>query len=157
MVYVCGHTSEEAAFAIQWHVVAMFAPSFVTGAIVVRLGAHLTAALGLLLIIAAAMVNLSGISVAHFVAALVLLGVGWNFGFIACTSLLSTAYRPEEAARVQGLNEQVVFGSMALASIASGLLLQFIGWQAINILALPVAAAAIIMLMWGQGRRQAVA
>src|SRR5690606_23987126 len=73
MVYVCGHTAADAAFAIQWHVVAMFAPSFVTGTIVARIGAHLTAAIGLALLLAAAVVNLSGISVAHFVVSLVLL------------------------------------------------------------------------------------
>ena len=160
MVYACGHSAEDAAFAIQWHIVGMYAPSFVTGAIVARLGAHLTAALGLLLIVGAAIVNLGGISVSHFVAALVLLGIGWNFGFIACTTLLANAYRPEEAARVQGLNEQLVFGVMALASVASGLLLQFIGWQAINILAIPVAALAILLLGGGgwlghQGSRSA--
>ena len=150
MVYICGHTTEEAAFAIQWHIVAMFAPSFVTGAIISRLGAHLTAGLGLLLILAAAIVNLNGISVAHFVASLSLLGVGWNFGFIASTALLTSSYRPEEAARVQGLNEQVVFGVMAVASIASGLLLELIGWQAINGLAIAVVTAAIMFLAWGQ-------
>jgi len=159
MVYVCGHTSAEAAFAIQWHVVAMFAPSFVTGTIIRKIGAHLTASIGLLLIIGAAAVNLHGISVLHFNVALVLLGVGWNFGIIASTTMLSTAYRPEEAARVQGLNEQVVFGSMAVASIASGLLLQLIGWQSINILAVPVATAAILMIGWGglSGRGRAAA
>lgn len=150
MVYVCGLTTEDAAFAIQWHIVAMFAPSFITGAIISRLGAHLTASLGLLLILAAAIVNLSGISVAHFVASLSLLGVGWNFGFIASTALLTSSYRPEEAARVQGLNEQVVFGVMAVASIASGLLLQLIGWQSINILAIVVVTAAISVLGWDQ-------
>lgn len=150
MVFVCGHTTEEAAFAIQWHIVAMFAPSFVTGSIIARLGAHLTAALGLLLVLGAAIVNLSGISVAHFVASLSLLGVGWNFGFIASTALLTSSYRPEEAARVQGLNEQVVFGSMAIASISSGLLLELFGWQAINILALPIAAIGIGALAWGE-------
>lgn len=156
MVYVCGHTAGEAAFAIQWHIVAMFAPSFVTGTIIKRIGAHLTAAIGLLLIIGAAAVNLMGISVLHFSVALVLLGVGWNFGFIASTAMLATAYRPEEAARVQGLNEQVVFGSMAVASIASGLLLELIGWQSINVLAIPVAAAAILLIGWGSmsGRRK---
>ncbi len=152
MVYVCGHTTEEAAFAIQWHIVAMFAPSFITGSVINRIGAHLTAALGLLLILASAIVNLTGISVTHFVISLVLLGVGWNFGFIASTALLSTAYRPEEAARVQGLNEMVVFGVMALASIASGLLLQLIGWQSINILVIPLAAAAILALAWASMR-----
>lgn len=150
MVFVCGHTTEEAAFAIQWHIVAMFAPSFVTGSIIARLGAHLTAALGLLLVLGAAIVNLSGISVAHFVASLSLLGLGWNFGFIASTALLTSSYRPEEAARVQGLNEQVVFGSMAIASISSGLLLELFGWQAINILALPIAAIGIGALAWGE-------
>lgn len=150
MVFVCGHTTEEAAFAIQWHIVSMFAPSFVTGAIISRLGTHLTASLGLLCILAAGVVNLSGISVGHFVASLVLLGVGWNLGFIASTALLASSYRAEEAARVQGLNEQVVFGVMAVASIASGLLLQLLGWQSINILAIAVAAAAIAVLAWGQ-------
>jgi predicted MFS family arabinose efflux permease len=149
MVFVCGHTSEEAAFAIQWHIVSMFAPSFVTGAVIQRLGAPITAAIGLLLIIAAAAVALHGITTLHFDIGLILLGVGWNFGFIASTAMLAVAYKPEEAARVQGLNEQVVFGVMAVASIASGVLLQLVGWQAINIIAIVVATVAIIALAWG--------
>lgn len=153
MVYFCGLTTEDAAFAIQWHVVAMFAPSFITGSVISKIGAQLTAAIGLLMIAAAAMVNLNGITVTHFVVSLVLLGVGWNFGFIASTAMLATAYRPEEAARVQGLNEQVVFGTMAIASIASGLLLELIGWQSINVLALPLATAGILVLGLWQMRR----
>jgi MFS family permease len=149
MVYLCGHTAEDAAFAIQWHIVAMFAPSFVTGTIISRIGANLTAGIGLLLIVAAAIVNLTGISVMHFVASLVLLGVGWNFGFIASTALLSSAYRPEEGARVTGLNEFVVFGVNALASIASGIMLQMLGWQTVNVLVIPIAAMAILLLGWG--------
>lgn len=90
-----------------------------------------------------------GTEVYHFVIALILLGVGWNFGFIASTALLSTAYRPEEAAKVQGLNEQLVFGVMALASILSGVLLNAIGWQSINVLVIPVATLAILALGWG--------
>jgi predicted MFS family arabinose efflux permease len=150
MVYVCGHSTTDAAFAIQWHVVAMFAPSFVTGSIVQRIGAHLTAAIGFLLIAGAAIVNLTGTSVMHFNVSLVLLGLGWNFGFVASTAMLATAYRPEEAARVQGLNEQVVFGVNAIVAIASGFLLQLVGWESINILAIPVAAAAILILGWDQ-------
>ncbi len=146
MVYVCGHTTEEAAFAIQWHIVAMFAPSFVTGAIINRIGARLTAAIGLLMILAAAGINLHGTSTLHFDISLILLGVGWNFGFIAATAMLSKAYRPEEAAKVQAINEQVVFGVMAVASIASGLLLQLIGWESINLMSIPVAALAILAL-----------
>lgn len=149
MVTVCGHSTTDAAYAIQWHIVAMFAPSFVTGSVIHRIGAHLTASIGLLLIIAAAAVNLTGIEVHHFVISLILLGVGWNFGFIASTALLSTAYRPEEASKVQGLNEQVVFGVMALASILSGVLLNAIGWQSINVMVIPVATVAILTLGWG--------
>lgn len=159
MVYVCGHTSADAAFAIQWHVVAMFAPSFVTGAVIARIGPHLTAAIGFLLIVGAAAVNLTGTTVLHFDASLILLGIGWNFGFVASTAMLSTAYRPEEAARVQGLNEQVVFGVNAIVSIASGFMLQTIGWQSINVLAIPIATAAILLVGWGRmsGRREPVA
>lgn len=155
MVYVCGHTTEEAAFAIQWHIVAMFAPSFFTASIIKRLGAPLTASIGLLAILAAAIINLNGTSTLHFDISLILLGVGWNFGFIASTAMLSAAYRPEEAARVQAINEQVVFGSMAIASIASGALLDWIGWQAINVLAIPVATGAILALFLVQTRRAA--
>jgi len=154
MVYLCGHSPADASGAIQWHIIAMFAPSFITGHIIARIGAHLTAAIGLALIIACAAIALSGISVTHFNMALVLLGLGWNFGFIGSTTLLTQSYRPEEAARVQAVNEQLVFGSMAVASIGSGLLLELIGWESINILAIPIAALAILLLGWGETLRR---
>lgn len=154
MVYVCGLPSIEATTAIQWHVVAMFAPSFITGWIITRLGAALTSALGLALIAAAAITALTGRTVIHFDIALILLGTGWNFGFIAATALLTEAYRPEEAARVQGLNEQLVFGVMAVASVSSGVLLETVGWETINIIALPIAALAILTLAWGDWRKR---
>ena len=157
MVHLCGHSPTEAAGAIQWHVVAMFAPSFVTGAIIKRLGAPLVTAIGLLLIIAAAIVALNDISVVHFTAALILLGVGWNFGFIGSTSMLATSYRPEEAAKVQAINEQVVFGSSAVASLGSGFLLQSLGWEAINIIAIPIATLAILLLGLGVFRQRRTA
>lgn len=152
MVYVCGYTTEDAAFAIQWHLVAMFAPSFVTGAVIQRIGAPLTAGIGLVAIIAAAIVNVAGISQLHFTIALALVGLGWNFGFIASTAMLATAYRPEEAARVQALNEQVVFGVMALASLASGLLLDTVGWATLNVLCVTLATAGVLALGWSQLR-----
>jgi MFS family permease len=155
MVFYCGHSPLDATTAIQWHVVSMFAPSFITGWVISKLGAHLTAGLGLAMIAGAALTSLHGITIIHFNIALVLLGAGWNFGFIGSTALLTRSYRPEEAARVQGLNEQLVFGVMALASIGSGLLLQFIGWQAINLLALPLAAIAIAALAYGEFRKRA--
>ena len=153
MVHLCGHSPNEAAGAIQWHVVAMFAPSFVTGAIIKRIGASLVTAIGLLLIIACAVIALNGITVAHFTATLVLLGLGWNFGFIGSTAMLAASYRPQEAGRVQAVNEQVVFGASAIASLSSGILLQWVGWEAINILAIPVATLAILLLGLGTFRQ----
>jgi predicted MFS family arabinose efflux permease len=149
MVKQWGHSVETATTAIQWHVVAMFAPSFFTGGIINRIGSHLTAGIGLFLIMMSAAVALNGVSQWHFYSGLVLLGLGWNFGFIGSTTLLSRAYAPAEAARAQGLNEQLVFGTMAIASIGSGVLLQMIGWQAVNVLVLPVATAGIAILAWG--------
>lgn len=148
MVVICGHPKEAASFAIQWHILAMFAPSFFTGAIIARLGVRLVTGIGLALIAGCAVVALQGTEVWHFDLALILLGLGWNFGFIGSTTLLAQGYRPEDAARVQALNEQLVFGVMAIASISSGVLLQTIGWQAVNILAIPVATGAIVLLAW---------
>lgn len=149
MVIVCGHSSEEATTAIQWHIISMFAPSFFTGSIIARIGARATTGIGLTLILGCALIALNGISVWHFDLALILLGLGWNFGFIGSTTLLSQGYRPEDAPRVQAINEQLVFGTMAIASISSGVLLQTIGWQSINILAIPIATGAIALLAWG--------
>ena len=154
MVLLCGHTNEDATFAIQWHIVSMFAPSFVTGTIIARIGARTTTGLGLALTLGSALVALNGISTWHFDLALVLLGVGWNFGFIGATALLAQGYRPEDAAKAQALNEQLVFGMMALGSIGSGVMLQTLGWQALNVLAIPVATGALALLAWGDWRAE---
>lgn len=154
MVFICGHTTGEAASAIQWHIVAMFAPSFITGTIINRIGTHLTVGIGLLLILGSAATALSGTTTLHFDIGLVLLGVGWNFGFIGSTVMLTTAYRPEECAKVQALNEQLVFGTMALASIGAGILLNTFGWEAINMMVMPVVAAALLLLAWADMRRR---
>lgn len=152
MVLLCGHTNDDATFAIQWHIVAMFAPSFITGSIIARIGARATAGLGLTLILGCALVALNGITTWHFDLALILLGVGWNFGFIGATALLAQGYQPEDAARAQALNDQLVFGVMALGSIGSGVMLQTVGWQALNVLAIPVATGALALLAWGDWR-----
>ncbi len=154
MVHVCGHSAEQATTTIQWHIIAMFAPSLVTGNIINRIGAHATVGIGLILILICALINLNGISVLHFDAALIMLGVGWNFGFIGSTTLLSQAYRPEEASTAQGLNEPLVFGTMAVASISSGVLLNTLGWQSINVMVLPVVTAALALLAWGDYRQR---
>lgn len=154
MVHSHNHTPADAAGAIQWHIVAMFLPSLITGPIIARIGAPAVVAIGMLLFIACALVNLSGVTVLHFDISLILLGVGWNFGFIGATSMLAMAYRPEEAERAQSLNEPLVFGAMALASISSGVLLQTLGWASVNQLAIPVAALGLLLLGWNRFRPQ---
>jgi predicted MFS family arabinose efflux permease len=148
MVMTYGHSTEQATFAIQWHIVAMFLPSLFTGFVVRRIGAHLTIGTGFTLISGAALVNLSGVALLNFDLSLVLIGVGWNFGFIGSTLLLTSSYRPEEAGRAQSLNEPIVFGVQALAAIGSGVVLQTLGWQAINFAVLPAAGLGIVLVIW---------
>ncbi|MCF4098182.1 MFS transporter [Maritalea mediterranea] len=156
MVHVCGHSPEAATTTIQWHIIAMFLPSLVTGHIISRLGTHAVVGIGMLLILGSALINLNGTSTLHFDLALIFLGVGWNFGFIGSTTMMAKAYRPEEASTAQALNEPMVFGTMAVASISSGYLLDNLGWEAINVMVLPIATAALALLAWGDYRaRQA--
>ncbi len=148
----CGHTVGEAALGIQWHVLAMFGPSFYTGRLIQRFGKVRVTVAGLLLTSAAAVVALSGLGLAHFWVALVLLGLGWNFGFIGATALVTDCYAPCERARVQGLNDFLVFGSVATASMSSGQLLHAGGWQMVNLIVHPAVAAVLLLLAWQHAR-----
>ncbi len=153
----CGHGVDLAALGISLHILAMFGPSFVTGRLIDRFGKERVTAAGLVLIAAAAMVGLSGLSVAHFWISLVLLGVGWNLGFIGATALVTDCYRPEERAKVQAANDFLVFGSVALASFSSGKLLNLGGWDTLNWLVFPPVILALALLAWqGRGRAAAV-
>lgn len=154
MVHVCGHSPEAATTTIQWHIISMFLPSLFTGSIISRIGSHAVVGIGMLLMLGCALINLNGTSTLHFDLALILLGVGWNFGFIGSTTMLAKAYRPEEASTAQALNEPLVFGTMAIASISSGFLLENIGWESINVMVLPVATAALALLAWGDLRQR---
>jgi MFS family permease len=148
----CGHTVGEAALGIQWHVLAMFAPSFFTGRLITRFGKTQVTAAGLLLIAASGVLALAGLELLHFWGALVLLGVGWNFGFIGATALLTEVYRQENAAeraKVQAFNDFLMFGVVAVASFGSGSLLGSAGWNVINALMLPLIAAVLVLLAWG--------
>lgn len=147
----CGFTTDEAALGIQWHVIAMFAPSFVTGRLIARFGAETIAAIGLVLLGLCGITALLGITLGNFYLALVLLGLGWNFGFIGATTMLTNAQRPEERSRTQAANEFIMFGTVALASLSSGYLFATVGWMSINItifplIALPLAFLAAILL-----------
>jgi MFS family permease len=157
---VCGFSTAEAAHGIQWHVIAMFAPSFFTGSLIARFGAERVTAVGLVLLGIAAGTALHGVTLAHFYGALVLLGLGWNLGFIGGTTMLTNAERPEERARTQAANEFIVFGSVAVASLSSGVLLTTSGWATIAWAVLPLVTVAFGLLVLagavsGTARRRA--
>ena len=147
-MFDCGHSVRNAALGIQWHVLAMYAPSFVTGGLIARFGAIPIVATGLALLAASALVGFDGITVPHFWTALALLGVGWNFAFVGATTMLLDCYRPEERTKVQSFNDFLIFGTMALGSFASGAMLANFGWHIVNLVMLPVVAAAGAMLAW---------
>jgi MFS family permease len=150
----CGFTTGDAADVVSWHVLAMFAPSFFTGNLVARFGAERVVAAGLAILAGAGAVGLAGVSLAHFSAALILLGLGWNFGFIGSTAMLAAAHTPSERGRVQGMNDFAVFGLVCLASLASGGLMNCAGgdpvsgWTAVNLAMAPFLAAAGAALVW---------
>ncbi len=152
----CGHSVGEAALGIQWHVLAMFGPSFFTGRLIARFGKEAVTASGLVLTACAAIVGLHGISVAHFWLALILLGIGWNLGFIGATALVTDCYRPEERVRVQAANDFLVFGSVAIASFAAGGLLGHGGWDSVNWLVFPPVAVALGLVAWQALQRRAL-
>ena len=150
----CGFSAGNAADVVSGHVLAMFAPSFFTGHLIVRFGAERIVSLGLVILAAAGAVALSGVELGHFFAALILLGIGWNFGFIGATAMLTAAHRPEERGRVQGMNDSIVFGCVTLASLASGGLMNCSGgsvvegWTAVNLAMAPFLILAGGALIW---------
>jgi MFS family permease len=146
---MCNHSIGDAALGIQWHVIGMYAPSFFTGALIARLGLRTVMATGLTLIVAAAVVGLMGVALWNFWISLVLLGVGWNFGFISATTLVTECCGPRERNKVQAFNDFLIFGSMAIASFSSGALLARYGWTTVNEVVFPVVIAAAVMLAWG--------
>jgi len=143
----CNHTVTDATLGLQWHVVGMFAPSFFTGALISRFGTDRVAGVGLAIIAVGALIALAGISIWHFWATLVLLGVGWNFAFVGATALVTQCHRPNERNKVQAVNDFLVFGSMAIGSFASGKLLASYGWDMVAGVVLPAVAIAGVLLL----------
>lgn len=142
----CGHSQASANLGLQWHVIAMYAPSFFTGHLITRFGAIRVATFGLALTGLSAAVGLSGIEVVHFHWSLILLGLGWNFGFLGASALVLECHRPEEKTRVQSLNDFIVFGLMAIGSFASGGLLSAFGWDTVLWVSLaPLALASVAL------------
>ncbi|MGB8816699.1 MAG: MFS transporter [Rhizobiaceae bacterium] len=144
----CGFSVNEATLGIQWHVLAMFGPSFFTGSLIARYGRERVVATGLIILIGCAFVALSGIQLWNFWLSLVLLGLGWNFGFIGATAMVTDCYRPEEKSKVQGFHDTVLFGSVASASLLSGKIFLVWGWGALNWMILPVTGLCLIALVW---------
>lgn len=150
----CGFDTGNAADVVTAHVLAMYAPSFITGHIIARFGVERVIALGLTILAAAGAVAMAGVELENFFIALVLLGIGWNFGFIGATTMLTSAQRPEERGRLQGLNDLSVFGGVTMASFSSGGLMNCsggsvqAGWQMVNLAMLPFLILAGGALIW---------
>jgi MFS family permease len=143
---MCGLSVSDSNFGIQWHIVAMYGPSFFTGSLIARFGAPRVVALGLLLEASAATIGLTGITAMHFWATLIVLGVGWNFSFVGASALVLETHRPQERNKVQAFNDFVVFGMMAVGSFSSGQLLANFGWSAVNMVVFPPVLLGLLVL-----------
>jgi MFS family permease len=150
----CGFETKDAANVVTAHVLAMYAPSFFTGHVIARFGVEKVMAIGLVILAGAGAVAMAGVDLANFFVALILLGIGWNFGFIGATTMLTSAHAPSERGRMQGMNDLIVFGGVTLASFSSGGLMNCsggsvqAGWQAVNMAMLPFLVLAGGALIW---------
>jgi MFS family permease len=153
---MCGLSVSDSNFGIQWHIVAMYGPSFFTGALIARLGAAVIVAVGLTLEAAAATIGLTGITAPHFWATLMVLGVGWNFGFIGASALVLETHLPQEKNKVQAFNDFLVFGMMAIGSFSSGQLLANYGWNAVNLVVYPPVLLGLVVLAFVSFARRRV-
>ena len=147
---LCGLSLSDATWGIQWHIVAMFLPSFWTGDLIRKFGAARIVATGLLLIALAGLVGLSGVTNWHFWIGLVLLGLGWNFGFVGGSAMVLETHRPEERSRVQSFNDFLIFGTMAIASFSSGQILANWGWDYLNWIVFPPVALTLILIAFSR-------
>jgi MFS family permease len=150
----CGFGKGAAGHIVTSHVLAMYAPSFITGHVIARFGVEKVMATGLVILAAAGSVAIAGVDLMNFYAALILLGIGWNFAFIGATTMLTGAVEPAERGRMQGLNDLIVFGGVTMASLASGGLMNCsgssvqAGWSAVNMAMLPFLVLAGGALIW---------
>ena len=150
----CGYETTDAASIVSAHVIAMYGPSFFTGHLIARFGAVKIISIGLVILASAGLFSMTGVQLEDFYISLILLGVGWNFGYIGGTTMLAASYEPAERGRVQGLNDMLVFGGVALASLTSGALMNCsggdaqTGWQSVNLAMVPFLTLAGAALIW---------
>jgi len=148
MVIGCGYSTDLSTWGIQFHVLGMFAPSFFTGRLINRFGAERVVAAGLVILMICAVVAHAGIELWNFWGALILLGMGWNFGFIGSTAIVAASYRPNEADKVQGFNDIILFTCVALASFASGQVFSAFGWEAMILPVWPLAIIGLVLIFF---------
>ena len=151
---MCGLPFSDAALVLQWHVIGMFAPGFFTGHLIKRYGTTTIMALGLVLMLVCAVIALSGLDLHQFLAASLLLGVGWNFVFTGSTTLSLESYRPEEKDKAQGALNFCVLATLAVSSLASGVLVTTQGWAFLNYGSLPVVLLMGLALWWLTRKRR---
>jgi len=144
----CSLPYSQAALVISWHVVGMYGPGFVTGTLINRFGVLNVILAGVAVMASGAAIALSGNDLPHFIAALVLVGAGWNFMYTGGTTLLTEAYTPAEKARTQGANDFIVFSVMLFSSFLSGALVSAAGWEIMNLGALPVLVLIAAVVLW---------
>lgn len=149
-----GFEMREVAMIMQWHVLGMFAPSFVTGFLIARFGVDRIMLTGGVLIVLCIAIATAGQSLGHYWLALVLLGVGWNFLFVGGSSLLTTTHSESERGISQGINDLLVYATVVCGSLLSGLLLHKLGWAMLNLLALPPVLLALLAVWWWRGREK---
>jgi len=150
----CGFGVSDSALVIQWHVMAMFVPSLFTGSLIHRVGVLKVIFTGLLLLFGCVGLAVNGVDIFHFSAALFALGLGWNFTFVGASTLLTETYQPSERAKVQATNDFLVFGTVAAASLSSGVLLNTYDWNTVNLFALPFLAATMMVVLWYAASRR---
>ncbi|HDX4901784.1 TPA: MFS transporter [Klebsiella michiganensis] len=149
-MHMHGISQQSSNLGIQWHVIAMYGPGFFTGKLINRFGARRINAAGLVLLLLSVMVGLAGIDVMHYWLSLILLGIGWNFGFTGASAQIMDFHRPEEKTQVQSLNDFIVFGVMMIGSFSSGALMNLFGWNAVLWGSLVPVAVALIALLAGR-------
>ena len=150
----CGYSPSDAANVVSAHVIAMFFPSFFTGHLITRYGEELIVGIGLFFLALAGIVALSGVNLENFFLALVFIGLGWNFGFIGATTMLTNSHSEAERGRIQGMNDLFVFGGVTVASFSSGGLMNctggnhLTGWTSVNLAIFPMLLIAAATLVW---------
>jgi len=148
------HGTDNAFNVITAHVVGMFGPSFFTGTVIKRFGVLNVMMAGAVLLAACVGISLAGHDLHHYYSGLIALGIGWNFLFIGGTALLTETYTESEKAKVQGFNDFLVFGTVALASLTSGSVFHFMGWESLNVVSVPFLIVSFFATMWLAIRRR---